>query len=498
MRRFLVISLIAFLAVAIAVPAMALEVKYGGLFRARVISQSYFADPPANFAYPPLTANVTPHYNRLDQRLRMFFDFVSSENLKVVTKLEANTIWGAWGQSGTNGRSNISGGGNVGADVNNLGVKNAYVDFRIPAMKQVNFKVGVQGINLLDSWIVDDDFSAALMEADLKPFKVILGYVSGQNFNYRTEDENVDDVALAVTYAEGPFKAALIGFYQDAHNTPISVFPGLDASLPWTPVHANVTTTPFANPFYSPFYPYPTLVVERNQLFDLGLNLGYKLDYLNAYVNFVKNFGSAKIGPSALKLETYDYTGWMVDAGFNYFCAPWTFNLGGFYTSGKPYNQAPDNKQITISGDLDWFTYPVGTSKYFSEIIGGGILDNYAPNVLGGYWRGYPYPTNLWTVTVGGGWQVLPDTKLSLSYWYFGTAESVPGTYDAHGNVSMSSDIGHEVDLYVTQRLVDKLNLDLVGAILFEGDAYRPQLNNPIGGETKTVYELGARLQWAF
>ena len=73
-----------------------------------------------------------------------------------------------------------------------------------------------------------------------------------------------------------------------------------------------------------------TVVAEDNQLFDLGLQFGYKIDYLSAYVNFVKNFGSVDLGPSPTELRTKDYTGWMVDAGMNYFCGPWTVNVGGF------------------------------------------------------------------------------------------------------------------------------------------------------------------------
>lgn len=493
MKRYLVISLALFLAVAVAVPAMALEVKYGGLFRARVLSQDNFTTSPTLLSYPELTANYTNHYNRFDQRLRMFFDFIASENLKVVTKLEANTVWGSYGNPA---QRNIVGGGNVGADVNNLGVKNAYVDFKIPTMPYLKYTVGVQGINLLDSWIVDDDFSAAMVTADLKPFQISLGYVSGQNFSATREDENIDDLAVAVSYAEGPFKAGIIGFYQYAHNTPASV-------TPWTmdtPVQMDVQSSPtgWANPFFGPLSPFATLVAERNNLFDLGVTLGYKIDYLSAYLNFVKNFGSVKIGPTPATLQSADYTGWMIDAGVNYFCAPFTANLGGFYTTGADFKQDPVTKQIYIdSKDLEYFTYPLATSKYFSEIMGGGILDNTAPN--GGYWRGYPFPFNIWTVTVGGSYQILPETKLSASYWYFGTSREVPGKFDNFGNASFSSDLGHEFDFYLTQRLVDKLNLDLVAAYMLTGDAFRAKFaNNPVGDDSGNVYELGARLQWAF
>jgi len=507
MRKFLVPSLVIALALLIAVPSFALEVKWGGLFRARVLSQEAFT----SYSYPandlsmirtnPLaerSINYAQHVNRFDQRLRMFIDFISSENLKVVTKLEANTIWGAYGSPTAR---NIVGGGNVGADNNNLGIKNVYLDFKIPNTP-LSAKVGVQGINLIDSWVIDSDFSAAVLVADLKPFSVILGYASGQNFDTTSESENIDDSVAVVSYKEGPFSAALVGLWQDAHNVPASIFPQVGAYFD-DPLQINVPASP--TPFVFPYGKF-NAVAENNQLFDLGFQLGYKIDYLSAYVNFVKNFGSVDLGAQRGTTNIYDfddakYRGWMVDAGVNWFCGPWTLNGGGFYTSGQKVDVETigPNGQVIVpnSSDIDQFVYPLSTSKYFSELMGGGILDNTAPN--GGYWRGYPAPTNIWTLTAGAAWQALPQTKLALSYWYFGTSTKVPSRYDAtFGTWNTSSNLGHEIDLNITQNIVDKLNLDLVGAYMFTGDAFRAKTEGYDYQKDDNCYELGARLQWAW
>jgi hypothetical protein len=550
MRRFLIPTLVVALALLVAVPSFALEVKYGGLFRARVLSDHNFTgDGTGGYGYPNVAlaapevtaANVggtgirgggvpyVPHMNRFDQRLRMYFDFISSENLKVVTRLEANTVWGAYGNPAAR---NIVGGGNVGADNNNLGIKNAYVEFKIPNT-MLTSKIGVQGISLLDSWIIDSDFSAAVVSADLKPFTIVLGYAAGQNYSTVMESDNVDDLVAVVNYKEGPFNAGLVFLWQDAHNVPASAFPTI-AAVQDDPLQTNVT---FARSFNSganyqnPYVPGLFITAQRNNLFDLGVQLGYKIDYLSAYINFVKNFGSLKVsnvatantepgaadirvntnilpGLSALNAHTADYTGWMIDAGVNYFCGPFTANLGGFYTSGQKLNFTTidgqpaniNNPQIIVpnGSDISTFVYPLATSKYFSEIMGGGILDNMAPN--GGYWRGYPTPTNIWTLTLGGAYQVLPTTKVAMSYWYFATSEKVPSKFNPQfGTWDTSSNLGHELDLTITQNIVDKLNLDLVGAIMFTGQAYRARTTNVryLGGD-QNAYELGARLQWAF
>ena len=57
MKKFLVPASVIALALLIAVPSFALEVKWGGLFRARVLSQSNFTGSTAagtsDYGYPP-------------------------------------------------------------------------------------------------------------------------------------------------------------------------------------------------------------------------------------------------------------------------------------------------------------------------------------------------------------------------------------------------------------------------------------------------------------
>ncbi len=186
------------------------------------------------------------------------------------------------------------------------------------------------------------------------------------------------------------------------------------------------------------------------------------------------------------------------------------------------------------SKDVEWFTYPLGVQKASSEIIGGGILGEdlhtirgYSGAVAGSqignpaalqtvFWRGWYNPTNLWTVTAGGSYQITPTTKISASYWYWGTSEDVPVSYvfeteTADEKFQMSSSIGHELNFYLDQKIVDGLTLTLVGAYLFADDAFAPlPVTAPSGGlplnsagtATKLLaddaFEVGARLQWNF
>jgi len=554
MKKHLMIFVVALVAVAVAMPALAaVEFKYGGQFRARWYIQDNVydgTDKPFSSGY-----NSDDNRNIIDQRLRLYFTFAASKNLQVVTKFEVgDSIWGQGGNAvGSTSQANIGHniGANVGGDSIAVEVKNAYMQFNIPNTPSTAV-IGLQSITLLDSWIVDDDLPAAVLVTKFDPFKVTLAYVGGQNgweksldtSKVATTDQtfNVSSYVAALDYANGPFKASLVGFVQDGYDSVIS----LDPRSLFTPIR-NFSGGPDANGFD---FLNDLRTPQNNLLADIGVNLTYKVDWLMAYVNFVKNLGSVDLKDSTnnpfIGNKTVDYTGWMIDAGVTYYCGPYTANIGGFYTTGPKIadNIVDYTNVFNASGvakpfrnlestDVDWFVTPAATGKQFSEIIGGGILGEdlhtargYSSAVTGSkigqasglhtvFWRGYYNPTNLWTVTAGGSWQVAEKTKISASYWYFGTSEEVPVALilagaDA-GKFQMSSSIGHEFDVYIDQGIVDGLTLTLVGAYLFANDAFAPipaDANftnvgvNAAGTATKKLaedaFELGARLQWSF
>ena len=197
-------------------PALAaVEFQYGGVFRTRWISSNNISDGSSDTGLIQNDNN-----NQFDQRLRLYLTFKASENLKVVWKMEVGNI--TWGDTRWNN------GGRMGADGVNVKTKNAYVQFNIPNTPTTAV-IGIQGIALLDSWLVDDDFSAAAFVTKIDNFTITLAYISGQNayqktgnegeYYYSSTKENVDDYAFAVTYAQKglPIKATLTGVFMNAN-----------------------------------------------------------------------------------------------------------------------------------------------------------------------------------------------------------------------------------------------------------------------------------------
>ena len=662
MKKYVLIFAAAVMVLSVAMPAVAdVEFLYGGQFRFRINSSDgnmsgteeggyygNFAPQAYSTAVPGKPNgywNANDNRRYIDQRLRLYFTFQGSPNLKVVTKFEVgDTTWGdpGVGASALGQRTGQNGGGQIGADSTSIEVKNAYLQFNVPRIPTTSI-IGIQTITLLDSWILDDDFSAAVFVTKLDPFRVTVGYIGGQygaerrygsgsppmsstsGFDntflaYTNQSLNLDTVFGAVDFSCAPWKATVVGLFQDGHQTTTS----FDPTTLNTPVTAY---TGFSNNGFLPNFQN----ISQNNLFDLGVNVTYKTDWLLGYVNFVQNLGSVSyVDPIPIEtlgklittgtnkgkfsprtdgtLSESDYHGYMIDAGLTYFCTPFTFNVGGFVTSGpefssnvgsngigssspafntgtkavtarsldgaiikvQPGGELPGSEiapfRMMTSTDVSWFTYPLATAKYSSEIIGGGVLGDdvyiergYKQGIGAGtiesggpgagglagtmYWRGYGFPSNLYTINAGTSYQLCPGTKLSASYWYWGTPDAVPVAFDQsslfhisgpaslksglYGATAyqMSSTIGNELNFYVDQKVVDNLTLTLVGAYLFADPAFCP-LPVPTAtvtgtGATQTVsifgtgltqinaakyltpantdsWKLGARLQWNF
>jgi len=441
MRKYLIGLIVILAIVALVAPSFAVEFKYGGMYRWRIQANENMQD--AN-------DDEDDTANWIDQRLRMYFDFIGSENLKLVTKWEADTLWGY--ESPGAGRH---GGGDLGADAVNLEMKNVYIDFAIPNTP-VRAQMGVQGLSLLSGWIFEDDASAAVFNTSLDPIKIRFGYIAAVNQDVINDLNDMDDFFLELKYAEGPLSVAGVLFYQYGHDS--------DYSYPNSIKYGGEGSTN----------------KEDNKLFDLGFSLSYKMDWLAAYLNFVKNFGGYDIAGTD---DDEDYKGWLVEGNIDYFMAPFTLSLGGFVASDK-------------------FAYPAGRSHYWSEIAGLGTLD---VNVKGLDWSTNSYdmgggvnnrgnydmgdaPRNLWTIKVGAAWQALDTTKITLNYYYLGTYKKVVA--DEKGKKDDS--LGHELNLYIDQKVVDGLELRLVGAYLIADDALTKSSTDD------NIYEVGAQLLWKF
>lgn len=486
-RQLLVLGAILLL-IMIAAPCFAeVEFKYGGAMWVRLQSHDNLADG---------SSDIDDNSNWIDQRLRMHFSFIASERLQVVTKWEADTTWG-------NEVSGMArhGGGDVGADATNLEMKNVYLDFLIPETP-VKAKLGVQGIDALSGWMINDDFSAALLSTKYGAFNIRLGYIAARNEDVTDASDNMDDMLLGFDYADGPMSASLYGFWQAARNQVISTQYQPSSTggelisdsgySQWKEIDGKGVQYQSDGAKKITVNGSSVVGVDDNNLFDIGLSLGYKMDWVNVFLNYVQNLGGYDVTNGAA--SSVDYRGFMVEAGANFNFDPFTFTLGGFYASGDDDS----------TDDVDnAFRYPKGASHYWSEIMGNGTLDSRVgeagdvDHVLSknrGDFNAVDGPSNLWTITAGASWQALRTTKLTFNYYYIQTAKDVISDLNMTSKTvnETSKEIGHEFDFYLDQQVVDGLALRLIGAYLVAGDAISVYANDD------NIWEAGAQLLWTF
>ncbi|SFK22052.1 hypothetical protein SAMN04488082_11748 [Desulfomicrobium apsheronum] len=190
MKRFALVALVAALLFSMVTSASATELKVRGNLD----------------VYGMWSTNLTDYNSdegdadnyMTTQRMRAYFDYVASENLKAVLGLEIDNVWG----------DNTD---NVGADWDtdgkgNIEVKHAYMDFNFPDT-QINVKAGLQYVALPSVFgnpVFEEDAAALIVSAPINDmFGLAVGYSRGVDNSYNTGKKhgNKDDVDMAFIVA---------------------------------------------------------------------------------------------------------------------------------------------------------------------------------------------------------------------------------------------------------------------------------------------------------
>jgi len=126
--------------------------------------------------------------------------------------------------------------------------------------------------------------------------------------------------------------------------------------------------------------------------------------------------------------------------------------------------------------DREDFFVPAGQSYYWSEIMGYGIFDYQAS-------AGSPADqiSNLLAYNIGVSFEPMEKVTITADLWNASLRED-----DAAGN----DDLGTEIDLTLTYAILDNLNLDIVAAKLWAGDA--------TGDGSEDPTEIGMQLSFSF
>lgn len=225
-RRVVSVCLAAGMAIGSAVPALALENEFHGMFRSQFINSNFTGAPSTggvdnDSRYAPafgydgsgnrLPAKA-PIANLTEQRARLYYTAKINDDLKIVTKWELDYAY--WGNSSYNTANKPRNtGGALGGDSVQMETKNVYVDLNLPSVP-VNLKVGMQPYNdAFKGFVVDADMAGVLVSGKKDNLSGSVGYFRWEDRTTGTGTlgkKTQDFIALDTKYALS--NSANVGF----------------------------------------------------------------------------------------------------------------------------------------------------------------------------------------------------------------------------------------------------------------------------------------------
>jgi hypothetical protein len=324
-------------------------------------------------------------------------------------------------------------GGDIGTDGTGIfRIKHSYANFNLGP---VNFLIGLQPRVLHRGFVFSDDFAGAAItfkgEGFQIPFIWMKAYEGGTG-----KDKNDFDVDYYALKPEFTFGSAKI--------TPTLTYIYSKNASAWAPLSGN----------------------KEIKVWLAGVDADVKLGAGSFWFTGIYEGGDVDLVAPAGK--SVDVEAYLLALGGSFNAGPADIHGQVFYATG-------DDR---ASEDYEQFFIPKGQSYYWAEIMGFGIFDNQAST-------GSPADQigNIMAANIGAGFKVSDKLKLTADLWYAKLAED---------NVKGDSDLGTEIDLVMTYSLMKNLNLDVVAAYLFAGDAtYK-------GANDKDAYEIGTQLSFRF
>ena len=320
-------------------------------------------------------------------------------------------------------------GGDIGADGNTFRVKNSYANFNTGAY---NWLVGIQPRVYARGFLFDDDFSgiAVTYQGDDMsfPFIWMKAYEGGSGDN----DQDVDYYGVNPKF-------------------------DLSDSLMLNPFLLYINSTD-ASAWATDN--------EKVGVYYLGLSLDKKFEGASIWFTGIYEGGevdSVSLGDTVTVSASLAALGGEIDLGSA------VVSCEFLYASGD---------DDTTDDEANDFYVPDGNSYYWAEIMGLGVFDNTASANAPG-----DAISNLMAAKVGASFSTSENWTWDADLWYASLMED-----DANGN----SDLGIEIDLKATYKLMEGMKLEMVAAYLMAGEATYD------GDDDADPIEIGARLSFSF
>jgi hypothetical protein len=213
-----------------------------------------------------------------------------------------------------------------------------------------------------------------------------------------------------------------------------------------------------------------TTTSEEVGVYYLGVDLDMKFEAASLWFTGIYSGGEVDTTGG----ETIDVASYLAALGGE-------VDLGSANVHGQVFYASGDDD--FTDDEANEFYVPKGQSYYWAEIMGLGVFDNTAS-------AGAPGDQiyNIMAAQLGASFSTSENWTWNADVWYASLVEE-----DINGN----NDLGIEIDLKATYKMMEGLKLEMVAAYLMAGDA----TYDPAAGITENEedpIEIGARLSFSF
>lgn len=350
---------------AAALPAMAVDLEYGGYWRTRAYTMDGFTGD---------SKNEELDMSKVDARGRLWTKHIINEETSWTNRLEFNVIWG----------DELHGGGIATDGTDYIRFKHSHVDLDTTvSATDLHLRIGLQEFEAARGMLFDDDFAGLIVshEGDSAThkfiwMKVFEGATLSGEYEEDLEDLDVDFLGISSTF----------NFMNDALTLNANAFYMVsEDGREWSATTGN----------------------QDINVFYLGADFKYNLNGGNIWGVLLYEGGTADVVNSNVEYDMNAYIaalGGEMDLGY--------LGIHGqvFYASGDDDLKDTDSKGFYV---------PRGQSYYWSEIMGKGVFDYAASN-------GSPGDTisNIIAYNLGVSRKVSKDLTLTGDLWYAQHAET--------------------------------------------------------------------------
>ena len=408
-KKLLTIAAVTALTAATAVPAMALENEFHGMYKFFAYETNFFNGTTYTPAQAEAKITDDSHSGFFaEQRARLQYIAKANDNLKLVTHFELDTRFGGIAET-YKGAGNDS--GNLDADNVTLETKNVYLDFNA---LDTNFKVGIQPwADSYKSLFLLADMTGVNVTKKFDPLAVSLAW-------FRFDDNSpgnggIGDLTSDLIIADAKFavnKNLSVGVnYYNVQNDTGTASPGFD------------------------------------------------------YLQMVGANAAAKFGPAAVDVfggyqfgefnDAQDISAYIFGATGKISVGTGAVNLAGFYLSGDTTQDTGDRGDFQTIGANQTYFNPANMWL----LVRSGQAVNSSTSVL----------ANDMTAGGSGLWGVFGGYEGKVNKLFYNANAGYAEL--AHAEAGDDKDLGIEVNAQVGYQLYDNLTASVAGAYLFIGDA---------------------------